>query len=408
MFTETQLNNYADVLLWGLKTARRKKFKKNDIVLIRYDKPALRLAEILYDKLIGMGMNPVQRVNLSPLMERSFYHKSRDSQLNFRVPGDEELYNNLSAGIYLIAPESMTHLSDVAPERIGKAAVSRKYLKEILDRREEEGAFSWTLCALPTQEQADHAKLPLDTYGEQIIRACFLDTDNPVGRWQHIYKQTASLKNWLTRLDVSYFHIQSEHTDLKIAPGSQRRWLGISGHNIPSFELFLSPDWRKTEGVYFSDQPSYRNGNYVEGIRLVFKKGKVVEMSAQKGENFLKQQLAIDSGANKVGEFSLTDRRFSRIDQFMANTLFDENFGGTYGNCHIALGSSYSDTFDGDPERLTKAMKRKLGLNDSALHWDLVNTEPKQVTAHLVGGGKIRIYEDGEFRNARGKFLYAG
>jgi len=192
---------------------------------------------------------------------------------------------------------------------------------------------------------------------------------------------------------------------LKIAPGSQRRWLGISGHNIPSFELFLSPDWRKTEGVYFSDQPSYRNGNYVEGIRLVFKKGKVVEMSAQKGENFLKQQLAIDSGANKVGEFSLTDRRFSRIDQFMANTLFDENFGGTYGNCHIALGSSYSDTFDGDPERLTKAMKRKF---DSALHWDLVNTEPKQVTAHLVGGGKICIYENGEFRNARGKFLYAG
>lgn len=398
MFTDTQLNNYADVLLWGLKTARRKKFKKNDIVLIRYDKPALILAEILYDRLIEMGMNPVQRMNFSPLMERSFYCKSRHSQLTFRTPGDEELYRKISGGIYLIAPESMTHLSDVAPERIGKAAVARKYLKEILDRREEEGMFSWTLCAFPTQEQADHAKLSADAYEEQIIRACLLDTDNPVARWQQIYKQTASLKKWLTELDVRYFHIESEHTDLNIAPGSHRKWLGISGHNIPSFEVFLSPDWRKTEGVYFADQPSYRNGNYVEGVRLVFKKGKVAEMSARKGEEFLRQQLATDSGANRVGEFSLTDRRFSRIDRFMASTLFDENFGGKYGNCHIALGSSYSDTFDGDPERLTQDMKRKLGLNDSVLHWDLVNTEQKQVTAHLVGGGKVRIYEDGEFR----------
>jgi aminopeptidase len=82
----------------------------------------------------------------------------------------------------------------------------------------------------------------------------------------------------------------------------------------------------------------------------------------------------------------------------MANTLYDENFGGRYGNCHLAVGSSYAESYDGEPLALTEKMKRKLGFNDSALHWDLVNTEKKTVTAHLKGGKNVVIYENGMFR----------
>ena len=81
----------------------------------------------------------------------------------------------------------------------------------------------------------------------------------------------------------------------------------------------------------------------------------------------------------------------------MASTLYDENFGGSFGNCHLALGASYADTYDGDPARLTKEKKERLGLNDSALHWDLVNTEKKTVTAYLKSGKKMVIYENGQF-----------
>lgn len=115
------------------------------------------------------------------------------------------------------------------------------------------------------------------------------------------------------------------------------------------------------------------------------------------GEDFLRKQIAIDTGACRVGEFSLTDKRFSRIDRFMANTLFDENFGGEYGNCHIALGSSYADNYSGNQTELTPKLKKALGFNDSALHWDLVNTEPKRVTAKLEGGQSVVIYQDGLF-----------
>ena len=105
----------------------------------------------------------------------------------------------------------------------------------------------------------------------------------------------------------------------------------------------------------------------------------------------------MDKGADKVGEFSLTDKRFSKINRFMAKTLYDENYGGRYGNCHIALGASYSNTYAGDSKRLNPARKRQLGFNESALHWDLVNTEKKRVTAHLKSGKALVIYENGRF-----------
>ena len=131
---------------------------------------------------------------------------------------------------------------------------------------------------------------------------------------------------------------------------------------------------------------------------MTFEKGSAVKIGAKKGRKFVIEQLSMDRGASRVGEFSLTDRRFSRINRFMANTLYDENFGGRYGNCHLAVGASYTDSYDGDPARLTEAMKRKLGFNDSALHWDLVNTGKKRVTAYLENGGKKVIYEDGVFK----------
>ncbi len=81
----------------------------------------------------------------------------------------------------------------------------------------------------------------------------------------------------------------------------------------------------------------------------------------------------------------------------MANTLFDENYGGKYGNCHVAVGASYSDSYAGDLKSLSKELKKKLGFNDSALHWDLVNTEKKRVSAHLTTGKIITIYENGRF-----------
>jgi aminopeptidase len=314
------------------------------------------------------------------------------------TPGDRELCRNLNGSIYLYAPASLTHLRDVDPKRIAVATVARKVLKDILDKRDSEGTFGWTLCMMPTPELATQAKLTMAQYEKQIIRACYLDCDDPVQEWEGIYREVSGIKKWLNAMKVSFFHVEGKNLDLKITPGQHRKWVGISGHNIPSFEIFLSPDWRGTEGRYYANMPSFRSGNYVAGATLDFHKGIGTVVRADEGEEFTRKQLVMDEGANRIGEFSLTDRRFSRIDRFMANTLYDENFGGKYGNCHLAVGSSYADTYSKNPAELTPAMKKQLGFNESALHWDLVNTEPKTVTAQLASGKRVVIYDHGVFK----------
>jgi len=398
MITGRKLEKYADVLWWGLSTARGKRYRKGEIVIVRYDLPALQLAELIHGKLLDMGLNPVIRQTMTPIMEHNFYSKSNDKQLIFEVPGERLLCRHLNGGIYLHAPASLTHLKDVAPGKIGKALVARKPLRDILQKREERKEFGWTLCMFPTEELARQAGMDLKDYTSEVLKACYLDKRDPVSKWKEIYSKATSLKKWLNSLEIKTLNIESDNIDLRVSQGQKRRWVGISGHNIPSFELFISPDWRGVEGIYYADQPSYRSGNLVEGVRLVFKNGNVVKAEAKRGQDFLKKQLAMDPGARRVGEFSLTDRRFSRINRFMANTLYDENYGGKYGNCHLALGASYSDTYNGDASRLTKKRKESLGFNESALHWDLVNTEDKRVTAVLRDGSKKLIYERGKFK----------
>jgi aminopeptidase len=398
MLTKRHLEKYADVLLWALRTARKGRFRKNEVVLLRFGLPAVTLAEAIHRKLLDLGLNVILRSGMTPEMEHDFYARSNQRQLVFVGPWEQEISKGIHGSIFLNAPDSLTHLRDIDPKRIGKALVARKPLRDILRKREERGAYSWTLCTFPTAELARQAKLSVRQYANQIIRACYLDQSEPVKAWDRVYRNAKRIKRWVNGMDVAHYHIESDQIDLKITPGQSRRWIGISGHNIPSFEIFISPDWRGTEGVYYADQPSFRSGNYVEGVRLTFKRGRAVKIEAAKGRDFVSKQLSMDEGANRVGEFSLTDKRFSRINRFMANTLYDENYGGRYGNCHLAVGSSYTDSFTGEPGRLSRARKENLGFNDSALHWDLVNTEKKRVTAYLKGGGKTVVYENGLFK----------
>jgi len=398
MLNAGHIEKYSDVLIWALETARTKPFKPYDVILLRYELPSLSLAEALHRKLVLRKWNVVVRGLLNPTMETDFFAFSDSRQRKFIGQWEEKFMNSLNGNIFLSAPESLTHLKDIDPKRINEAMVARRGLRRIMERREEKGLLSWTLCTFPTPEPARRAGITLKEYTGQIIKACFLNERDPVARWKEIHADSMEIKKWLNRLPIKTIRIESRSFDLSVSLGEKRRFLGVSGHNIPSFEIFTSPDWRGTAGTYYANLPSYRSGNLVKGVRLEFRNGSVVKARASQGEAFLRKMISMDRGACRVGEFSLTDRRFSRIDRFMADTLFDENFGGTSGNCHIAIGNSYSDTFAGNPSALTAAAKKQLGYNDSALHWDLVNTEEKMVTASLAGGKTMVLYEKGMFR----------
>ena len=122
-------------------------------------------------------------MNGTPGMDINLFKLSNDKQLIFHAPGEQELYENLNGVIYLMAPESLTHLRKIDPKRIGKAAVAKKILRNILQGREDTGEFGWTLCVLPTAEMAKQAGITMKQYAFQIRRACFLDMEAPVNEY---------------------------------------------------------------------------------------------------------------------------------------------------------------------------------------------------------------------------------
>lgn len=271
-----------------------------------------------------------------------------------------------------------------------------KFYRDAMDEKENKGKLTWTIGLYGTQAMADEAALSLEDYWRQIIKACFLDEDEPVKHWQTIFAQMEETRQKLNKLDIKKVHVTGKDVDLHISIGEKRKWVAGSGRNIPSFEIFTTPDWRGINGWIKFNQPLYYHGVVVNGIELEFKDGVVVSAKAAKNEKTLKDMLAVKN-ADRLGEFSMTDSRFSRITKFMANTLYDENIGGRYGNSHVALGNALQDAYDGDPSKMTKTQWKMLDFNDCALHTDIITKEDRVVVAELADGSKKIIYKDGMF-----------
>ena len=331
-------------------------------------------------------------------LSRDFYDLAGEEQLDhFPAAYTRGLIDEMDHQVSVIADSDPHALEGVDPARIMRRGEAMRPLLDWRGEKENEGRFSWTLGLYGTPAMAAEAGMGEEEYWEQIVHACFLDQEDPIARWREVGRKLDEARARLDALDIERVHLEGEDVDLWVTIGERRRWLGGRGRNIPSFELFTSPDWRGTEGWIRFDQPLYRYGNLVKGIRLAFAGGLVTDVSAEENEPILREMIATE-GADRVGEFSLTDRRFSRITRFMAQTLYDENVGGPFGNTHIALGRSYQDAYAGDPGEVAEEEWKRLGFNSSSVHTDIVSTTDRTVTAILRGGGERVIYREGEFQ----------
>jgi aminopeptidase len=331
-------------------------------------------------------------------LSRDFYEIASDEQLDhFSERYYRGLVDEMDHQIGVLSDTDLHALEGVEPSRIMRTGKAMKPLMDWRTQKENAGNFTWTLALYGTAAMAAEAQLSEEEYWEQIIAACFLDEEDPIARWREVTGQLNEYVEKLNALPVERLHIEGEDVDLWITLGERRQWVGGSGRNIPSFEIFTSPDWRGTEGWIRFNQPLYRYGSLVTGIRLEFEGGRVVKSEADRNLEVLREMIATEN-ADKVGEFSLTDGRFSRITKFMAETLYDENVGGPFGNTHIALGKSYHDCYDGDPASVTVDGWEELGFNESSVHTDIVSTSDRVVTAHLRGGGEQVIYSGGQYQ----------
>jgi aminopeptidase len=395
------LKNYADVLI-KFALGSGKGIKKGETVFIHVPESAKAMLNPLIESVLEAGGNPL--VHFTPegtdrwlSIDRVFLEKATMSQITY-LPKNTLLGRVADCDhfVSIIATNNKQELKGVDTAKIMARQAAIKFYKDARDTKENQGKLTWTLALFGTPAMAREAKLSEGAYWQEIIKACFLDTPNPIAKWRWVFAKQEEIKKKLNKLEIDWLHVEGKNVDLKIRIGKKRKWLGGSGRNIPSFELFTSPDFRGTEGRVYFNEPLYRYGNLVEGVRLEFENGKATKVGAKKNGKIISEMIKVD-GANQIGEFSLTDKRFSRITKFMAETLFDENMGGKYGNFHIALGSSYHDAYTGNPANVSRAEWKKLGYNDSAVHTDIVSTEDRTVTATLTSGEKRVIYKNGQF-----------
>ncbi len=395
--SEEILNRYADVLVnFALNSGEG--IKKGEVVLLQVPECAKPFLIALRRAILKAGGHAI--VNYIPdEIAAEFYELANEDHLNFFADKYYKgLVDQIDHSIYIEAEANPHELKNTDPSRIMKKGKSLKPYREWRDEKENAGKFTWTLALYGTEAMAKEAGLSIEEYWNEIIKACYLDEQNPILKWKEVTAEVERVKAKLNNLKIEKLHLKtvSGDTDLTIGLGSNRKWMGGSGRNIPSFEVFISPDWRKTEGKIKFTEPLYRYGNLIKGVKLEFREGKVVHASAEQGENVLKEMIATEN-ADKIGEYSLTDSRISRISKFMATTLFDENVGKEFGNTHLALGNAYQDSYPGDPSKLTKKEWAEIGYNDSSVHTDIVSTENREVTAYLEDGSKLIIYKDGKF-----------
>jgi aminopeptidase len=260
--------------------------------------------------------------------------------------------------INIIAEADKYELKGIDPIKLTtKIASYQPYLQQRV-QKELEGKLTRTVGMYGTPAMANDVGLTLEEYRNQIIQACYLDEADPIMKWKQTQKEIEHIIQSLNALKIQKVHLEGADVDLWVTIGTDRQRLGGGGRNIPSFEIFTSPDRRETQGWIQFNQPLFRYGQKIDGIKLVFEQGIVKEFDAKEGKELLTEIFQIP-GTKSLGEFSLTDTRHSRITKFMGETLYDENMGGTYGNTHIAIGRSYEDTSITDLSALSEEERKQ-------------------------------------------------
>jgi aminopeptidase len=235
-------------------------------------------------------------------IEREYFELASEEQLSF-FP-DKYLrgrVDQMDHSIGILAETNKHELEGVDPLKLMRSQKAMKQYKEWRDEKENAGKFTWTLALYGTEAMANEVHMSLKEYWDQIIAACFLDDPDPIATWISVSSEVDRLKKSLNALEIETLHVEAEGTDITIGIGKGRKWLGGSGRNIPSFEVFISPDWRKTEGKITFTEPLYRYGNLIKDVTLEFAHGRVVKATAKKGEDILQRMIEVEN-ADKNGK----------------------------------------------------------------------------------------------------------
>lgn len=268
---------------------------------------------------------------------------------------------------------------------------------------------SWTVVAaagkrwaakvfpdLPEEEQ-------VDALWDQIFKTTRIYEEDPVVAWEQHDKKLAEKAKELNKEQFTALHYTAPNTDLVIGLPKNHLWEGAGSWNargekfmanMPTEEVFTAPDSRRVDGHIASTKPLSYAGTTITGMKFTFKDGKVVDFSAEQGEEVLAKLLDTDEGARRLGEVALVPdpSPISQSGIIFYNTLFDENASN-----HLALGSAYAFSVEGGTE-MTEEELAEAGLNRSHTHVDfMVGSDKMDIDGIREDGTRVPIFRNGDW-----------
>ena len=312
-------------------------------------------------------------------------------------------YAEKKASFLMFDTETPHLMDDVNPQRIGYASKVQRTTKPLYRKLQEKCELSWCIAAYPNEVWAR------DIYGDNndsydklknaIYKMCMIDKENPIKEWDNYLEKNSYIMNKLNSLNIYKLHYQNSlGTDLEIYLPDNYLYSSAKDNdiivNMPSYELFVSPVYNKTNGIVYNSKPLVYNGFIIDNFWIKFEKGKVVEYDAEKGKEVLKEIINSDSNSCYLGEAALVEYN-SPISQMNINfgtTLIDEN-----ASCHLALGAGFNECIK-DGLKMEEKELLKNGVNVSKQHVDfMIGTKDLNIIGYTKEGKIINIFKDGNY-----------
>ncbi len=295
-------------------------------------------------------------------------------------------------------------LADQDPQKVARATKSLAQAYGPFREAISSNSTNWNIIPYVTDGWAarvfpdDDTETARGKLWQQIFRATRVDQPDPVAAWQQNFAELYRRRDALQALALSALHFSGGGTDLTVGLATGHKWVGgglalangtVYAPNLPTEEVFTMPDRTRAEGRAVFTKPVSVSGTIVEGLVVEFRQGKASRITADTGEDIIREHFATDEGASHLGEVALVANSspIAQSGVLFFNTLFDENAA-----CHIAFGNSY------DMNLPDGADKEKAGANSSQIHTDcMIGSGETDVDGIGQDGSRTPVMRAGEF-----------
>ncbi len=336
------------------------KVKKGDFVVVLSTPEAGELVRAIASELGEVGAHYVV-MDVDPSIERAYTLAAADDTLSILPPQKLSMFKDTDVVINVGTQTSSNsqEMSDVPPHKL---QLSSRALGPLLDAISNK---RWNITLHPTRALAQDAKMSFEAYCDFVYSAALRD-------WPAMALQMKVLSDKMAA--AKQVHIVGKNTDISLSIEGRTPIIDGGEKNLPGGEVFVSPIDSTVAGEVYFDLPVNYHGREIKGARLSFRDGTVVESGAEEGEELLREMLAVDEGAKRLGELGIGMNR--GIDKFTKNVLFDEKMGDTI---HMAVGHSFEESG---------------GTNLSAIHIDMIKSMKEDGGIYF---DDRPIYEKGKF-----------